>query len=89
MRHTDEEIEAASQQFEEWAAKLPGTAQFVDASDLRAIAELADSIARREAKLTTLVAVARARGRSWGRIGIALGVSRQGARQRFAGKIDD
>jgi len=34
-----------------------------------------------------LVALARANGRSWGEIGIALGVSRQAARERFSDKI--
>jgi hypothetical protein len=33
------------------------------------------------------VAAARARGRSWNRIAVALGVSRQAARHRFAGKV--
>jgi hypothetical protein len=37
--------------------------------------------------LRPLVARARANGRSWGEIGIALGVSRQAARERFAEKI--
>src|SRR5262249_2901362 len=33
------------------------------------------------------VALARARGRSWNRIAVALGVSRQAARHRFASKV--
>jgi hypothetical protein len=33
------------------------------------------------------VAIARAHGRSWNQIAVALGVTRQAARQRFAGKL--
>jgi hypothetical protein len=33
------------------------------------------------------VEVARAHGRSWNQIAVALGVSRQAARQRFASKV--
>jgi hypothetical protein len=66
----------------------PDTATQVDMSDLRAIADAADVVARGEAELTERVALARARGRSWTEIATALGVSRQAARQRFAGKTD-
>jgi DNA-directed RNA polymerase specialized sigma24 family protein len=58
-----------------------------DAGDLRAIAETVDSIQAEEAKLRGLVQLARAQGRSWGEIAIALGVSRQAAHERFAEKI--
>jgi DNA-binding Lrp family transcriptional regulator len=34
-----------------------------------------------------LVALARANGRSWGEIGISLGVSRQAVRERFSEKL--
>ena len=44
---------------------------------------------RLEAKLLEAVTMARAHERSWGRIGIALGVSRQAARQRFADQVGD
>lgn len=57
-----------------------------DAGDLRAIAETVDSIHAAEAKLRELVELARAHGRSWGEIAIALGVSRQAAHERFADK---
>lgn len=40
-----------------------------------------------EARVRELVARARANNRSWGEIGIALGVSRQAARERFTEKI--
>jgi hypothetical protein len=37
--------------------------------------------------LREAVEVARAHGRSWNQIAVALGVSRQAARQRFADKV--
>jgi hypothetical protein len=52
--------------------------------DLRAVAEAADAIKADEARLVEAVQLARAHGRSWNRIAIALGVSRQAARQRYA-----
>jgi hypothetical protein len=54
---------------------------------LRVLAEAVDAVASGEARVRELVAAARASGRSWGEIGIALGVSRQAARQRFAEKV--
>jgi len=65
----------------------PSTADGREASDLRAIAETTDTIHASEAKLRELVQLARAHGRSWGEIAIALGVSRQAAHERFAEKV--
>lgn len=62
------------------------TAGVESTEDLRAVAVAADTLAADEARLTEAVEMARAHGRSWTRIGIALGVSRQAARQRFADK---
>jgi hypothetical protein len=88
MKHTDAEIDEAARKFEEWADQLdPGTVQAEDTSDLAAIAEAADAARRDEALITERVAAARARGRSWNRIAIALGVTRQAARQRFGPKV--
>lgn len=88
MRHTDAQIEEAARRFERLADQLdPATAAVDDLSDLRAIAEAADQVHRDEALVTERVAAARARGRSWNRIAVALGVSRQDARHRFASKI--
>jgi hypothetical protein len=88
MRHTDAEIENAARRFEQLADQLdPATAGVDDLSDLRAIAEAADQVRRDEALVTERVAAARARGRSWNRIALALGVSRQAARHRFASKV--
>ena len=87
MRYTDAEIEKAARRFEQLADQLdPATAEVDDLSDLRAIAEAADQVRRDEALVTERVAAARARGRSWNRIAVALGVSRQAARHRFTRK---
>ncbi|MGO8955883.1 MAG: hypothetical protein ACLQFR_00700 [Streptosporangiaceae bacterium] len=88
MRHTDAEIEEAASRFERLADALdPAAASADDLSDLRAVAEAADQVRRDEALVTERVAAARAMGRSWNRIAIALGVSRQAARHRFANKV--
>lgn len=90
MNHTDAEIEAAARQLEEWADRLdPDTAQVEDISDLRAVAEAADGARRSEAQVVERVSIARAHGRSWNQIALALGVSRQAARQRFAGQVPE
>lgn len=64
----------------------PATATAENTDDLRAVADAADTLTNDEARLTEAVEIARAHGRSWTRIGIALGISRQAARQRFAEK---
>jgi hypothetical protein len=85
-KHTDEEIERAAARFEEWASSLD-PADLEDVSDLRAVAEAAGAIRDEEARLREAVETARVDyGRSWNQIAIALGVSRQAARQRFAEK---
>jgi hypothetical protein len=88
MTHSDAEIEEAASRFQRLADALdPTAAQVDDLSDLRAVAEAADQVRRSEAVVTERVAAARAKGRSWNRISIALGVSRQAARHRFANKV--
>ncbi|RCW40409.1 ECF sigma factor [Halopolyspora algeriensis] len=85
MRHTDADLDRASQRFEQLADDLDATtveAEHTD--DLRAIATAAEAVATDQARLREAVALARARGRSWNEIAISLGVSRQAARQRFA-----
>lgn len=54
-----------------------------DATDLRRIGEAADAIERARDTLAQAVASARSHGRSWGQIGMVVGVSRQAARERF------
>lgn len=88
VRHTDEQIEEAASRFQRLTDALdPDTAKVDDLSDLRAVADAADQVRQSEALVTERVAAARARGRSWNRIAVALGVSRQAARHRFADKL--
>jgi hypothetical protein len=82
--HTDQEIERAAKLAEEFD---PAHTVMDDTTDLRALAGAVDSVRAGEARVRELVAVARANGRSWGEIGIALGVSRQAARERFSQKV--
>jgi hypothetical protein len=82
--HTNEEIQRAAKLAEEFD---PSGVPIDDTTDLRTLAEAVDSVRAGEARVRELVARARATGRSWGEIGIALGVSRQAARERFAEKI--
>lgn len=84
MRHPDGEIERAAKRFEQLADELdPSTTEADDTDDLRAVAAASDAVRADEARLREAVEVARARGRSWNHIALALGVSRQAARQRF------
>jgi hypothetical protein len=88
-RHTDKEIEQAAQRFERLADSLdPKTADVEGTDDLRAIATAAEVVRADDARLREAVLVARAHGRSWNHIALALGVSRQAARQRFAEKAN-
>lgn len=88
MRHSDDEIESAAQRFERLADDLdPASVQAETTEDLRAIAIASDTLRADEGRLREAVEVARAHGRSWNQIALALGVSRQAARQRFADKV--
>ncbi len=88
MRHTDEEIERAADRFEKLAEGLdPEAARVLVTEDLRGIAEAAQTVRDDEARLREAVEIARAHGRSWNQVAVALGVSRQAARQRFADKV--
>ena len=84
-KHTDDDIKQAVSRFEEWASTLTRE-DFQDAGDLRSIAEASEGVRAGQARVRELVQLARSNGRSWGQIGIALGVSRQAARERFADK---
>ena len=88
MKHTDAQIEDAARRFERLADQLdPAAAVAEDLSDLRAIAEAAEQARKADLMITEKVAAARARGRSWNRIAVALGVSRQAARHRLSSKV--
>ena len=87
MRHTDDEIKQAASRFEQLADGLdPASAQVEHTDDLREIAAVSEALRADEARLRKAIEVARAHGRSWNQIGVALGVSRQAARQRFQDK---
>jgi len=84
MRNTDEEIERAAERFQRLAEDLDPTQQQADdLADLAAIAAAAEATRADHARLGEAVDRARSCGRSWNDIAIALGVSRQAARQRF------
>ncbi len=87
MRHSDAEIEEANRRFERLADELDSdTARVESTEDLRAIAEAAEAGRALDVKLRDAVRTARAGGKSWNQIALALGVSRQAARQRFTEK---
>ncbi|HWY89101.1 MAG TPA: hypothetical protein VNY31_00365 [Solirubrobacteraceae bacterium] len=88
-RHTDKEIEQAAQRFERIADSLdPATTEAEGTDDLREVATAAETVRADDARLREAVLVARAHGRSWNHIALALGVSRQAARQRYADKAN-
>lgn len=88
-RHTDKEIEQAAERFERLADELdPTTAKAEETDDLREIAVAAEAVRADDARLREAVLLARAHGRSWNHIALALGVSRQAARQRFTEKAN-
>lgn len=89
MPHTDDDIAEAARRFERLADDLdPATATVETIDDLGRIAAVSEAVRADEARLQQSVSIARAHDRSWNEIAIALGVSRQAARQRFSSKID-
>lgn len=87
MKHTNDEIERAARRFEQLADELdPDTAEIDRTDDLRQVATISETLRAGEAQLRETVNIARAHGRSWNQIALALGVSRQAARQRFSDK---
>lgn len=88
-RHTDKEIEQATRRFERLADSLdPAIAEVEGTDDLRDVATAAETVRADDARLREAVLLARAHGRSWNHIALALGVSRQAARQRYADKAN-
>ena len=89
VRHTDGDIERAAQRFEQLADDLdPDDVEAHDTDDLRQVATASDAVRADEVRLREAVQSARAHGRSWNQISVALGVSRQAARQRFADRAN-
>ncbi len=59
------------------------TLEVEDPADLRRIGLAKHALRDAEAELRAAVAASRASGRSWGYIGLVLGISKQAAQQRF------
>lgn len=88
MRHSKQEIDEAARRFEDLADRMdPAAADVLRIDDLREVAVVSEAVRTDEERLRKAVAAARAHGRSWNQIAVALGVSRQAARQRFADKV--
>jgi hypothetical protein len=84
MPRTREQLEQAALDAEAWLDQLdPDATPAEDISDLRSVAEAVGRVAAAQNALEDAVRQARANGRSWGRIALALGTSRQAARERF------
>jgi len=85
LPRTREELEQAAAEAEEWLDRMD-PAVIRDAEDpvyLRRVGQALNAVATAEIELADAVAAARASGRSWGIIGLVLGISRQAARERF------
>ena len=84
MPRTREQLEQAVTEAEGWLDSLDPSSHPAEATDdLRSITAAVRSIAAAEGDLRDAVVRARSNGRSWGRIALALGVSKQAARERF------
>lgn len=84
MPRTKEELAQAAVDTEAWLDALdPDAEDWDDPADLRAIADALQDVAKAENDLAEAVAAARKHQRNWAEIGMALGVTRQAARQRF------
>jgi DNA-directed RNA polymerase specialized sigma24 family protein len=85
MRHADDEMERAARRFDQLADEPnPATAEVDHTDDLRAIAAGCEAVRADEARLREAIEVARVHEWSWNQIAVALGVSRQAARQRWS-----
>lgn len=84
MPRTREQLEKAAADAEAWLDALdPATTPAEDPVDLRRIGVALRGLADEQREVERAVAAARANGRSWGEIGLVLGVSRQAARERY------
>lgn len=87
--HTDREIQRAAERFEQLVDDLdPDDVEAHSTDDLHQVAAASDAVRADEMRLREAVQSARAHGRSWNEISVALGVSRQAARQRFADRAN-
>jgi hypothetical protein len=84
MPRTAEQLAQATRDARDWLDSVdPDEAEIQDADDLRQITTTMGQVAEAELLLHAAVKAARENGLSWGRIGMALGVSKQAARMRF------
>jgi DNA-directed RNA polymerase specialized sigma24 family protein len=84
MPRTREELEKAATDAETWLESLdPAATPAEDPTDLRRIGLALRSLADDQREVDEAVAAARENGRSWGEIGLVLGISRQAARERY------
>lgn len=89
MPRTQRQLEQAAADAEAWLDSLdPASVASEDTADLRAVAIAVGAVADAERDLRDAVHTARRSGRSWGRIAMVLGVSKQAAQQRFGGSVD-
>ena len=86
MAHTDDEIAEAARRFERLADDLDPAAATAESID--DLGQIAEAVRADEVRLRQSVSTARAHDRSWNEIALALGVSRQAARQRYSSKVD-
>ena len=88
MPRTQRQLEQAAADAEAWLDSLdPASVTSEDTADLRAVAIAVGAVADAERDLRDAVQTARRSGRSWGRIAMVLGVSKQAAQQRFGGSV--
>ncbi|MBA2731179.1 MAG: sigma-70 family RNA polymerase sigma factor [Euzebyaceae bacterium] len=84
MPRTREQLEQAAADARTWLDALdPAADPAEDPRDLRRIGLALGDVATAEGELADAVAAARANDRSWGEIALALGVSKQAARERY------
>lgn len=84
MPRNQAQLEQAAVEARAWLDSLdPDVTPAQDSSDLRAVAEAVEDVGAANQRLTDAVMAARASGRSWGRIAMALGTSRQSAQERY------
>lgn len=84
MPRTREELEKAATDAERWLESMdPATTPAEDPTDLRRIGLALRNLTDDQREVDEAVAAARENGRSWGEIGLVLGVSRQAARERY------
>jgi len=85
MTHSKRELDASAAAAEAWIdAYDPDTMVSDDIADLQRIGRAIDALEAAEAELQAAVNDARGNGRTWARIGLIFGISRQSAQERFA-----